>query len=174
MLIINAGISWLIAFNVLNTQNRFVYSVLEFTYNLYEGLSDDYNEERVLDGYDAQLSSQIPYVHWATIFVNQYEWKGRIRDDVEGRKMGSEMLLTSNSNLEIAFDDNDKSGVEDEWYAKLQFFHPGKEGPSAMDGISDTAWKENKDMSGELLSKVKRHNKIMIEFKGTSTLSRTD
>jgi len=34
VLIINAALSWLIAFNVLNTQNRFVYSVLEFTYKL--------------------------------------------------------------------------------------------------------------------------------------------
>ena len=34
VLIINVVISWLIAFNVLNTQNRFVYSVLEFTYKL--------------------------------------------------------------------------------------------------------------------------------------------
>ena len=34
VLIINAVISWLIAFNVLNTQNRFVYSVLGFTYKL--------------------------------------------------------------------------------------------------------------------------------------------
>ena len=34
VLIINAIISWLIYFNVLNTQNRFVYSVLEFTYKL--------------------------------------------------------------------------------------------------------------------------------------------
>ena len=34
VLIINAVISWLIAFNVLNTQNRFVYSILEFTYKL--------------------------------------------------------------------------------------------------------------------------------------------
>ena len=34
VLIINAVLSWLIAFNVLNTQNRFVYSVLEFTYKL--------------------------------------------------------------------------------------------------------------------------------------------
>ena len=34
VLIINAVISWLIAFNVLNTQNRFVYSVLEVTYKL--------------------------------------------------------------------------------------------------------------------------------------------
>ncbi|MDB3888899.1 YggT family protein [Candidatus Pelagibacter sp.] len=30
----NVVISWLVAFNVLNTQNRFVYSVLEMTYRL--------------------------------------------------------------------------------------------------------------------------------------------
>ena len=34
VLIINAVISWLIAFNVLNTQNRFVYSILDLTYRL--------------------------------------------------------------------------------------------------------------------------------------------
>ena len=34
ILIINAILSWLIAFNVLNTQNRFVLSVLEFSYKL--------------------------------------------------------------------------------------------------------------------------------------------
>ena len=32
----NVVISWLIAFNVLNTQNRFVYSILELTYKLTE------------------------------------------------------------------------------------------------------------------------------------------
>ena len=88
--------------------------------------------------------------------------------------MGSEMLLTPNLNMEIAYDDKDKAGIADEWYSKLNFVHPGKEGPTALDGVSDVAWKENRDMSGELLSKVKRQNKIYIEFKGTSTISRTD
>ena len=32
--IANVVISWLIAFNILNTSNRFVYSILEFTYRL--------------------------------------------------------------------------------------------------------------------------------------------
>ena len=36
VLIINALLSWLIAFNVLNTSNRFVYSILDFTYRLTE------------------------------------------------------------------------------------------------------------------------------------------
>ena len=38
VVIANVVISWLIAFNVLNTQNRFVYSVLDFTYRLTEPL----------------------------------------------------------------------------------------------------------------------------------------
>ena len=36
VLIINAIISWLLAFNILNTSNRFVYSVLEISYKLTE------------------------------------------------------------------------------------------------------------------------------------------
>ena len=34
ILIINAVISWLVAFNVLNTSNRFVYSILDVSYKL--------------------------------------------------------------------------------------------------------------------------------------------
>ena len=36
VVIANVVISWLIAFNILNTSNRFVYSILEFTYRLTE------------------------------------------------------------------------------------------------------------------------------------------
>ena len=34
IIIINAILSWLVAFNVLNTQNRFVFSILDNTYKL--------------------------------------------------------------------------------------------------------------------------------------------
>ena len=36
VVIANVIISWLIAFNILNTHNRFVYSILELTYKLTE------------------------------------------------------------------------------------------------------------------------------------------
>ena len=36
VVIMNVIISWLIAFNILNTQNRFVYVILDFTYRLTE------------------------------------------------------------------------------------------------------------------------------------------
>ena len=36
IIIINAVLSWLIAFNILNTQNRFVFAVLDVTYKMTE------------------------------------------------------------------------------------------------------------------------------------------
>ena len=149
-------------------------AVLEFGYNYYFGI-DDGTDEKVLDGYDLRLASQIPYMHWADIFINAYEWEGRDRDDIKGTKIGSEMLLNPNLNLELAYDDKDKAGLKDEWYAKIMFIHPPRTGPSLQDGfLSSDTWKEEKNMSGELLTKVKRNNKIVVEFKGLSTISRTD
>ena len=34
IIIVNAVLSWLVAFNILNTQNRFVFSVLDTTYKI--------------------------------------------------------------------------------------------------------------------------------------------
>ena len=36
IVIANVVLSWLVAFNVINTGNRFVYSVLDFTYRMTE------------------------------------------------------------------------------------------------------------------------------------------
>ena len=150
-------------------------AVLDFAGNYYFNLGDGIDEEKPLEGYDLNLASQVPYMHWADVFVNAYEWFGRDRDDIKGTKLGSELLLSPNLNLELAYDDKDKKGLEDEWYARVMFVHPPRSGPSLQDGfLSESPWKEEKDMSGELLSKVKRNNKIVVEFKGTSTISRTD
>ena len=145
---------------------------LEFTYNQYFGL-DDASDEKVLDGYDLNLSSQIPYMHWADIFLGKYEWEGRDRDDIKGTKIGSELLLTPTLNLELAYDDKDKTGLEDEWYVNLIFVHPPRNKSSLQDGfINETAFSDKKDMSDQLLIKVKRQNKIMVEFNGSATISR--
>ena len=83
-------------------------AVLDFGYNYYFGLGDG-TDEKVLDGYDLNLSSQVPYMHWADVFVNAYEWFGRDRAGIRGTKLGSELLLNPNLNLELAFDDKDKT-----------------------------------------------------------------
>ena len=148
-------------------------AVLSFSANYYVGLADA-TDEKVLDGYDYRLASQIPYLHWANAFIDSYDWSGVDRDDIKGTKLGSELFLSPTLTLEAAFDDKDKAGLEDEWYAKLQFSYPPREGVTAQDGISDTMWREEKDMSNKLLTKVKRNNKIMIEFKGSSNIVRAD
>ncbi len=150
-------------------------AVLDFSGNYYLNIGDGKDEEKPLEGYDLNLASQVPYMHWADVFVNAYEWFGRDRAGIRGTKLGSELLLNPNLNLELAFDDKDKKGLEDEWYARVIFVYPPRSGPSLQDGfISATAWNEEKDMSKELLTKVKRNNKIVVEFKGISTISRTD
>ena len=148
-------------------------AVLDFSFNNYFAL-DDADGEKVLDGYDLRLASQIPYVHWADIFINSYSWDGVTRDDVEGLMYGTEMLLSPNVNLEIAFDDKDKAGLDDEYYAKIMFVHPPRNSASISDGISSDMWRAQKDMSDEMLTKVKRNNKIMVEFSGSASIVRAD
>ena len=56
IIIINAILSWLVAFNILNTQNKFVFSVLDTTYKLT----------------DPALSSQLVAANGAT-YVELYK-----------------------------------------------------------------------------------------------------
>ena len=145
------------------------------TSNYYKKIKDGKDTEKVLDGYDVQLTSQIPYLHWANVFVNHYKWFGVERDDVEGRKYGSELSLLPSFNLEVAYDDKTVKGLEDEYYVKLNYVYPPRERiPTALDGVSKTMWVEKKDMTDQLLTKVKRQNKIMVEMRGAATISRLD
>jgi hypothetical protein len=109
------------------------------------------------------------------VFASSYKWYGVERDDIEGKKYGSELFLTPSLNLEIAYDDKRIEGLDDEYYAKLIYVYPPRTtSPTALDGVSKIMWKKEKDMSGELISKIKRQNKIMVEFSGTSIISRLD
>ena len=148
-------------------------AVLNFAFNNYFGL-DDADGERVLDGYDMRLASQIPYIHWADLFVNSYSWKGEQRNDVDGLMVGSELSLSPNLNFEIAYDDKDRGGLDDEYYVKLMFVHPPRNGPTLSDGISGDMWRKQTDMSDQMLTKVKRNNKIFVEFSGSASIVRAD
>ena len=149
-------------------------AVMGLTSNYYKKIDNGSVDEKVLDGYDIELTSQIPYLHWADIFYNTYKWNGAEREDLEGSKIGTEMLLTPNLAFEAAYDDKDKKGLEDEYYANIIFVHPPRKGATAQDGVSNQIWKKEKDMSDEMIAKVKRNNKIMIEFSGSTVISRAD
>ncbi|MDC0429641.1 inverse autotransporter beta domain-containing protein [Candidatus Pelagibacter sp.] len=151
-------------------------AVLQLTSNYYKKIDDGTEFENVLDGYDIQLTSQVPYIHWANIFTSTYKWYGVERNDTEGRKYGSELFLTPSLNLEIAYDDKRIKGFKDEYYARLFYVYPPRTASPTLltHGLSSRLWKEEKDMSGELISKVKRQNKIVVESNGSVTVSRLD
>ena len=150
-------------------------AVLEFTANKYEGINSSGSEEFVLSGHDYKLSSQIPYLHWAKISATGYVWDGQDgKSDIEGSKYGTEMQLTKTFSLDVKYDDKDAEGLEDEYETNLTFNWPPKEGATALDGISSTAWNSDKDMSEELLDRVDRNNKIVVQYNGTATISRAN
>jgi len=145
------------------------------TSNYYKKIGNGSNEEEVLDGYDVELTSQVPHLHWANVFVNHYKWYGVARGDIEGRKYGSELSLLPSLNLEVAYDDKTKKGLKDQYYVKINYVYPPRERiPTALDGISKTMWVVKKDMTDQLLTKVKRENRIMVELSGAATISRLD
>ena len=150
-------------------------AVLEFTANKYEGINSSGSEEFVLTGHDYKLSSQIPYLHWAKISATGYVWDGQDgKSDIEGSKYGTEMQLTKTFSLDVKYDDKDAEGLEDEYETNLTFNWPPREGPTALDGIASTAGNSEKNMREELLDKVDRNNKIVVQFVGTATISRAN
>ena len=105
---------------------------------------------------------------------NFYSFESGIRDDVKGLVYGSELSLSPSVNFEIAYDDKDKAGLEDEYYVKLMFVHPPRNTASLADGISSEMWRSKTDMSDQMLTKVQRNNKIMVEFNGSASIVRGD
>ena len=143
------------------------------TSNYYKKIGNGSNEEEVLDGYDVELASQVPHLHWANVFVNHYKWYGVERNDIEGKKYGSEISLLPSLNLEAVYDDKLKDS--DEYYVKLNFVYPPRQNkPTVLDGISKEMWVVKKDMTDQLLTKVRRENRIMVELSGAATISRLD
>ena len=153
-------------------------TVFEILINHYEAISGQKTvgdfKERALDGNDMSINGQIPYLPWAKINLMHYEWK-KVNNskNSKGDKLSLDLLLTPNVVLELGIDDNNIQKKDN--FAKLSFVFPPREGPSAStDFIADEAFPGG-DMSSQLLSKVKRSNKITLESEGVGvTISRLD
>ena len=153
-------------------------TVFEILINHYEAISGQKTvgnfKERALDGNDMSINGQIPYLPWAKINLMHYEWK-KVNNskNSKGDKLSLDLLLTPNVVLELGVDNNNIQKKDN--FAKLSFVFPPREGPSAStDFIADEAFPGG-DMSSQLLSKVKRSNKITLASEGVGvTISRLD
>ena len=148
-------------------------SAFEAIVNYYRALSDgktvgDFTE-RTLDGMEISIVGEVPYLPWANIVVNKYEWeKNRNSKDSKGEKYSLELALTPSFIVEGGFDDNNISGTSN--FIKASLVFPPRERVAASTNlIGETAFSAG-DMSGELLSKVRRTNKQVIESEGTGVV----
>ena len=148
-------------------------SAFEAIANYYKAISDgktvgDFTE-RTLDGMEVSIVGEVPYLPWANIVAKHYEWKkNRNSKDSKGEKYSLELTLTPSFIVEAGFDDNNISGNSN--FVKVYFVYPPRERVAASTNlIGETAFSAG-DMSGELLSKVRRTNKQVIESEGTGVV----
>ena len=118
--------------------------------------------ERALDGTEISLIGQLPYIPWASIVANTYEWKANKNSkNSKGDKISLELLLTPNLIVDLGYDNNNIAGTSN--FAKVMFVYPPRKKASATtDLISKTPFVKI-DMSDQLLTKVRRTNKIVVE-----------
>jgi len=150
-------------------------SAFEVNGNYYRALTGgktvgDYTE-RSLDGAEITIVGQIPYLPWANIVANHYEWeKNKNSKDSKGDKISLELTITPNLIVDVGVDDNNIDGQQN--FAKIMFVYPPRSGDrvaASTDLIGDSAFAAG-DMSAELLSLVRRTNKQVIESEGSGVV----
>ena len=148
-------------------------SAFEVIGNYYQAISSGRTvgtfTERTLDGIEVSLIGEIPYLPWANIIANHYEWeKVKNSKNSKGEKLSLELTLTPNLIVDLGYDDNNISGTSN--FAKFMFVYPPRERVAATTQlVGETAFSKV-DMSLELLSKVRRTNKQVIESEGSGVV----
>ena len=148
-------------------------SAFEVIGNYYQALSSGKTvgafTERTLDGSEVSLIGELPYLPWANIIATHYEWQAdKNAKNSKGEKLSLELTLTQNLIMDLGYDNNNISGTNN--FAKIMFIYPPRERVAATTQlVGETAFSKV-DMSLELLSKVRRTNKQVIESEGAGVV----
>lgn len=152
--------------------------ILDLNANFYEALSgkeniDGVNEE-VLSGYQFNLTTQMPYMPWSTLNIQNYYFENiKASNDTEGNKISLEMNLTPILQFDISQDFSDTTGVDDETDFKLSLRYPPSENkPNLQDGFISNVAFEKANMKDKLVQKVRRDNNLTVEIQGAVILTK--
>ena len=153
----------------------------DFYANYYDATSDTrtYTDatgsgtEKALDGFDLELTSQVPYLPWLRVRGKYFEYDSdKATEDVDGWSYSAEMDLHPNMRLEVgSIDDNFSDNAV---FAKFTFQLASASRPAATKQfVADKAF-ELRDMTTHTLDKVRRNNTIRVErvTNGAITISR--
>ena len=151
--------------------------ILELTGNYYLGLSGvekiDGTNEKVLDGYELNLSSQLPYMPWTRINIQNYDFeKDKASENTGGNLVSLELNLSPSIQIEASRNFIDTTGVEDEENFKIVYYNPPRNKSSLQDGfLSSTAF-EKGNVEAKMKDKVRRRNAMTIEVQGAVILTK--
>ena len=152
--------------------------ILELTGNYYLGLSGaetiDGTKEKVLDGYELNLSSQLPFMPWTRINVQNYDFeKDKASENTGGNLVSLEMNLSPSIQFEASRNFIDTTGVDDENSFKIMYYNPPRNKTSLQDGFLSASAFEKGDVETKMKDKVKRRNAMTIEVQGAVVLTCT-
>ena len=151
--------------------------ILELTGNYYLGLSGaetiDGTKEKVLDGYELNLSSQLPFMPWTRINIQNYDFeKDKASDNTGGNLVSLEMNLSPSIQFEASRNFIDTNGVEDENSFKIMYYNPPRNKTSLQDGFLSESAFEKGDVEAKMKDKVRRRNAMTIEVQGAVVLTK--
>ena len=151
--------------------------ILELTGNYYLGLSGvetiDGTKEKVLDGYELNLSSQLPFMPWTRINVQNYDFeKDKASENTGGNLVSLEMNLSPSIQFEASRNFIDTTGVDDENSFKIMYYNPPRNKTSLQDGFISANAFEKGDIETKMKDKVKRNNALTIEVQGAVILTK--
>ena len=151
-------------------------SPIEINSNYYQRISGNKtvgtDTERAMDGVDAEIGLQVPYMPSSKLFFTGYEWDGVDYDVKSGNKISLRVRPTAALEIEVGAEDNDRQS-DYKATAKITFTKTFGDSPERNSGlyISDKMF-EYQDMSGEVYEKVRRQNRIVKTVSGTVTIAR--
>ena len=150
--------------------------ILELTGNYYLGLTGaetiDGTKEKVLDGYELNLSSQLPFMPWTRINIQNYDFeKDKASDNTGGNLVSLEMNLSPSIQFEASRNFIDTNGVEDENSFKIMYYNPPRNKTSLQDGFLSASAFEKGDVEAKMKDKVRRRNAMTIEVQGAVVLT---
>ena len=152
--------------------------ILDLNANFYEAISGKENidgmDEEVLSGYQFNLTTQMPYMPWSTLNIQNYYFENiKASNDTEGNKISLEMNITPTLQFDISQDFSDTTGVDDETDFKLSLRYPPTENkPNLQDGFISNVPFEKANMKDKLVQKVRRHNNLTVEIQGAVILTK--
>ena len=146
-------------------------SLVDLSTNYYQKLTRmkavDGTEEKILSGWDYNLTTQVPYHPWINLNLQGYNWYAeKASVDTKGMVYTSEFNISPVTQFNFSLDNSGNEGVEDIYKAEILLTYPPRENIRTMqDGKSNVAF-EKENMQAKLTDKVRRNNNLAVEIQG--------